>query len=338
ANQVSAAVDGDMTLVIWFSYLNNTHWGVFGARIAGDGTVLDPNGFFIADVGRDPTAAAISRGEQGFQLLWPDSETSSRKLLTATVFRDGGGGVDTTFALADLSATNTLALPSLGFDGVHHYGVYTDRSEPAPGIRLVQFDEDGGVAGDGGELLSTPGAFTYPGAIQCAEGECVLVYSELVGNAYELRGLQLSSDGGRRSFGNSLVTQPDDELLPTATPGDGGWLLSWARYQGAPFGGLRAVSRVIDPNATIPDAGSDGGVVDGGFTDAGFTDGGFSDAGITDGGELPDGGAPGRLHLRVGCGCDGASDLSVFALLLAASAVGIARRRSKARRGAERPV
>ncbi|MFL5319485.1 MAG: hypothetical protein ACJ790_07490 [Myxococcaceae bacterium] len=325
---IVAASTGELALAVWSTFASTGGFHISAARIAADGTVLDFDGLPVATSPNASPLMAVSPGANGFQLVWLTYVFygNPTTLYTASVFPDGGGVNETTTALLTMPGSQSQPSPALGFDGAHHYATWVDGADGTghPTIRLLQFDEDGGVAVDGGETLSAAGANGTPGEISCGPSDCTVLYSELFGGSYELRGTVFSSDGGRRSFGRSLVTQSDDEVLPSSAAGDAGWLLTWARYQAAPYGSLRVMSRVIDGPGLGVDAGSDAGSTDGG-TDAGELDAGGTDAGEQDAGEsIP----PVRLQLRVGCGCDSAGSVSLFAFAVVASLVFGRRRRA----------
>ncbi|MFL5319484.1 MAG: hypothetical protein ACJ790_07485 [Myxococcaceae bacterium] len=322
ANLTTATV-GSTTLVLWMSYDSTaSHWMVYGARVASDGTVLDPNGFVIADTGYIGAQISASAGERGFQVIWSDYSGSfgPPRLLTASIDADAGT-LGAASVLVTTSGRNYALSPSLGFDGVHHFATWVEKPDAIAAVRLIEFDEDGGVIGDGGELLSSSGADAVPGKLVCRDGECTAVYSELVGNTFQLRGLKFSADGGRQDLGSSLATVAEDEVSADIALGDAGWLLAWSRYQGAPYGTVRAIGRVLDGPVSFVDAGTDAGIDAG--SDAGVYDGGVPDGGERDAGEPSDGGEPARLRAHVGCDCDQVPTLGIIAGL----AVGVLLRR-----------
>ena len=68
----SVSSDGNTGLVVWSSYYESGGHAVFGARIAHDGTVLDPNGFPIATVDEAQRVPAIVWGGSNYFVAWED--------------------------------------------------------------------------------------------------------------------------------------------------------------------------------------------------------------------------------------------------------------------------
>jgi hypothetical protein len=68
-----AAFDGNNFLVVWCSPMDSVY-GVYGARISSDGTVLDPNGFLISDGAGIDLLPAVAFDSANYVVTWTRSD------------------------------------------------------------------------------------------------------------------------------------------------------------------------------------------------------------------------------------------------------------------------
>lgn len=117
----SVSSDGRDYLVVWQD-ARNGDFDVYGARIAADGAVLDPNGFPIATGPNIQFSPVVSADGTNYLVLWQESGSSGGRIYRAQVGSDG-----TVRALRDLSISTTAGAGlSVAFDGTSHLVTWRD--------------------------------------------------------------------------------------------------------------------------------------------------------------------------------------------------------------------
>ena len=97
----SVASDGSGWLVTWQDSRSGTSLDVYGARVSGSGTVLDPGGVAISTAPDDQTASALAWNGGGYVVAWQDARGvdldiyGSRVTAAGAVLDPGGLAVST---------------------------------------------------------------------------------------------------------------------------------------------------------------------------------------------------------------------------------------------------
>ena len=226
----SAAFDGTNYLVVWNRTLSTSEpWELRGARIARDGTLLDPDSFLISQLG-SPNNYVHANGATGYPQIafdgenyvvawldWPSAGWGSEPPLRVDAARvavsgqvlDPGG-----IPLSQGAATTYRSLAS-AFDGLNHLVLWSD----APDLHWRPLGTNGAPVGVPSELLLADAA-----------------------------GAAIGTDGS----GNSLLAAGYES---TSGPRVRGWLLTtWAQVS-VSLGGSGA-GRVISAPPGIDCGGS----------------------------------------------------------------------------------
>lgn len=128
------ANNGDVTLVVW----EDDRLGgadLFGARLARDGTLLDPDGLSIASGIALHTSPAVASDGSGFLVAYHQDDAGSTTLRAVTVGADGTINADVPGELAASSQRPAVAGGSLGYYVVWEAGSsIAGRSVSAAGV------------------------------------------------------------------------------------------------------------------------------------------------------------------------------------------------------------
>lgn len=150
----AVAFDGTNYLVVWVrsSYPNYSTWG---ARVAGDGTVLDPSGIAISgDTGYGNSPPAVASNGANWLVVWSDERSGNADIYGARIAPDGT--VLDASGLAISSATGTQSWPAVATYGDDYLVVWEDGRD-GTGFKDIYGAR---VAADGG-LLDPSGLPIY---------------------------------------------------------------------------------------------------------------------------------------------------------------------------------
>jgi large repetitive protein len=148
---VRIAFDGTNALVVWRDQRNG-NWDLYGARVAADGTVLDPEGLLLVVGSREPLNPDLACGGGTCLLVWDELRdgTLGREIVGARISSNGqvlepGGFLISNFALAQSN-------PAVAFDGTNFLVVWEDFRHYALGQEVY-----GARVTPGGQVLDGMG-------------------------------------------------------------------------------------------------------------------------------------------------------------------------------------
>jgi len=84
------AFDGKSWLVVWADRRTGTSYDIFGARVAGTGQVLDPNGILIANAVGDQVDPKVGFDGSSFVVVWQDWRDASAPRIYGTLVQTSG--------------------------------------------------------------------------------------------------------------------------------------------------------------------------------------------------------------------------------------------------------
>jgi hypothetical protein len=153
----SIAWNGAEYLAVWQDH-RGSNYDVYGARIAPDGTVLDPLGFPISTAGRDQRdPRVVSNGSQ-FLVAWDDSRGANLEVYAARVDGNGtvldSGGID-----VSNGAASDQELPAVAWNGSHYLVAWEDlRSDASGDIEAARLSPTGTVLDPSGIAVAATGS------------------------------------------------------------------------------------------------------------------------------------------------------------------------------------
>lgn len=255
---VSSLGNSDVTLFVW-NDLRTGNADVFAARVAADGTVLDPDGIEIAGGDRVQGEPAVSFGGTSWLVTWSEEVTpGNRNVFALRVAADGSLPDGAPIAVAATSSDEHD--PAVSWDGSRYLLVWVDDAGPtARRIAGTTLQSNGTVNG-AAAFVSQATSDTDP-AIAVSGGVGLLAFTSLRdgnGNVYSIR-LQGASSGTlltRLSPADINLTAGNTakQERPAVASSGSGWLVAWedARNQGS--AGLDVFGTRVNAGGAAQDA------------------------------------------------------------------------------------
>ncbi|HSN92444.1 MAG TPA: hypothetical protein VLS93_14525, partial [Anaeromyxobacteraceae bacterium] len=186
-DQPVAAADGSLFLVAWVDRRSHEASEIHAARVALDGTVLDPVGFLVAGGPGTRRAPAVAAGGGVFLVAWEEVNGSYGTLRGLRVGADGSL-VDA----APFDAGSEASLPSpriaAAFDGTTFRLAWVTASASSSAtccIRLASAGADGALLGAAKVIYTSSfgscGAPVPPAALACEGATCLVAWAQAAG-------------------------------------------------------------------------------------------------------------------------------------------------------------
>jgi hypothetical protein len=238
-DQVSpyVATDGANYLVVWEDYRNAETAGVdvYGARVTGSGTVLDPDGIPISTGDYDQLAPAAAAGLGGYLVVWEDgrnlattgADIYGSRVSSAGAVLDAGGLPICTVNSAQYSA-------AVAFDGTHYLVVWSDERN----LGVTGVDVYGTRVTTSGTVLDSPnipiiqaaGDDIFP-AVASAAGGFLVVWEDGRNSATtgdEIFGTRITDAGVVSDPGGlAIAVTPGYEATPAVAASGTNYLVVW---------------------------------------------------------------------------------------------------------------
>ena len=125
-NTPAVAFDGTNYLVVWQDYRNVTTTGydIYGARVAPDGSILDPAGFVICNAESHQWQPSVAFDGTNYLVTWDDQRNFSHKIY-GTRISTSGIVLDTAGIEISIGSGQKYN-PALAFDGTNYFVVWED--------------------------------------------------------------------------------------------------------------------------------------------------------------------------------------------------------------------
>ncbi len=116
--------DGTNYLVVWQDHRNG-YWDIYGARVTGEGQVLDPGGILICGAPGDQIYPAVGFDGTNYLVVWQDYRSGTRYDIYAVRVSPGGAVLDPAgVRIAQLA--DGRSSPAVGFDGVNYLVLWSE--------------------------------------------------------------------------------------------------------------------------------------------------------------------------------------------------------------------
>ena len=220
----------------WFLVWRDNSTGLqypFGARIASDGSVVDPDGILLSTGNNAQVNPVAGRGADGWLLVWSDSRSFGNDLL-GTRFDNGGTKLDDpSFPIA--SAARQQSLPDVSFDGTQYLAVWTDARAATRDIFAGRIGSDGSVI-DGSGFAVSNGARdqTAPAIAWSDSSSGLVVWQDRRGSDFDVLAAVVDSSGTVTSSDLIVCNAVDDQLRPAVAfdPQSAVFLVVWSDERG----------------------------------------------------------------------------------------------------------
>jgi MYXO-CTERM domain-containing protein len=220
----------------WFLVWRDNSTGLqypFGARIASDGSVVDPDGILLSTGNNAQVNPVAGRGEDGWLLVWSDSRSFGNDLL-GTRFDDGGSKLDDP-SLAIASAARQQSLPDVSFDGTQYLAVWTDARAATRDIFAGRIGSDGAAIDGSGFVVSNGGRDQTAPAIAWSDSSSgLVVWQDRRGSDFDVLAAIVDSGGTVTASDLIVCDAADDQLRPAVAfdPQSSVFLVAWSDERG----------------------------------------------------------------------------------------------------------
>ncbi len=264
----SVAFDGTNYLAIWSDARNNTfgkiNYDIYGARIAWDGSLLDPNGIAICKAKNNQSSAVVAGSAGMFLAVWKDERYGMYGTpgdIFGARITDSGTVLDTN-GIAICTLPTIQDFPAIASGSNDFFVVWVNQSD----LFGTRIGTDGIVAIHNGKSLirsDAPSGVAYP-ALAFNGSEYLVVWSEVpdINNTgYDILGLRVGSlgtpiDPAPITISSRPGYQPHAAVASNGTD----FLAAWVDYASSTFdifaARVAASGTVLDPNGSSVESNS----------------------------------------------------------------------------------
>ncbi|MCX5801250.1 MAG: T9SS type A sorting domain-containing protein [Candidatus Eisenbacteria bacterium] len=229
------ASDGTDFLVVWEDNRGRSY-DIYGARVSGGGSVLDPGGIAISTGARTERGPAVAFDGTSYLVVWHDYRSGTYSdIYGARVGTDGSvldpGGI------AISTATNYQFNPAVAFDGTNCLVVWEDWrnyysgwDDPVyPDIYGARVSVDGSVLDPGGIAISTGAYEKWCPAIAFDGTNYLVVWEDNRSSGYsDIYGARVGMDGSVLDpDGIAISTAAHIQYLPAVASDGTDYLVVW---------------------------------------------------------------------------------------------------------------
>jgi hypothetical protein len=253
------AFDGTNYLVVWADeraeptedFFNFTSM-LFGARVAPDGTVLDPVGFIISpSLVESPNVAA---GVGQFLVTWAQPDSFNPQDIYGARVGSDGQVLDTT--PVRISRGGRSRNPSVAFDGARYFVVWNDSraSSTVYDIYGAQVTPDGTVVQASDIAIATGSANQVSPGIASGGGVSLVTYvdsGKIVARLYDSNGVLLGSE-------LTVTSSTQNQDNPAVAFGGGNFLIVWRERYSSSSSNTAIQGRLVTPSGGLLGAGATG--------------------------------------------------------------------------------
>lgn len=212
----TVAYGNGMYLVAWTDERTGNS-DIYGAWIATDGSVLDPNGFPISTAGGYQRAPAIAFDGTNFMVAWQDNRNNLDWDIYASRVTPGGAALDP-LGIPVASGNNTQQAPAIAFDGTNYRIVWSEGGDLWS--RLVTV---GGAPAAAAGYLDINGVNS---SIACNATKCFVAHDALY-NDSEIRGVLVDKAGQITALSGDIATVSGHQSNPSVACDGTNFLVAW---------------------------------------------------------------------------------------------------------------
>lgn len=246
----AVASDGSNYLVVWQDY-RNSNYDIYGSRVDGDGTALDPLGLTLSIAVNTQEYPAVVYGGSSYFVAWNDTRNSWNNDIYGARVATNGGVTDPTGILMS-SAPNTQYAPAVAYDGTNYLVVWHDyRSTINYDIYGTRVGPDGTVLDTTGIAVSTAASHQTNPAVAFDGTNYLVVWQDARSGNYDIYGTRISKGGGvLNGSGIAISTNASTQYYPDIAFDGTNYVVVWQDYRN---GAADIYGTRVGPDGTVLD-------------------------------------------------------------------------------------
>jgi len=248
----AVAFDGTNYLVVWQDN-RGSGFDLYGVRVSGSGTVLDPSGFAISGASGHQRNPAVAFDGTNYLVAWEDTRTSSSSDIFAARVSPAGTVLDAN-GLSLCPRFGAQEHPAVAFDGTNSLVVWSDAgTSSARDIYGTRVSRAGAVLDPTFFGISTDSSDQASPAIAFDGTNYLVAWSDYRNNSTaDVYGARVSKTGSVLDVSGLQLAGGPESQTDAALAYDGtNYLLVWSDYQTFPSSNLSA--RRVRPTGTPAD-------------------------------------------------------------------------------------
>ena len=189
------ATDDTTAFVVWYDRRNGTSYDIYGARVDGDGNLLDPAGILIAHGSSHDPYPAVGSDGTNYLVVWGyrSAGASTYDIYGTRVSKQGELLDAEPFIISD--ATGNQTNPSVAFDSTNYLVVWHDTRGGTYDIYGTRVSQDGTVLNPAGISISTAAENQYMPNISFDGTNHMVVWADERNATLDIYGSRIDQDG-----------------------------------------------------------------------------------------------------------------------------------------------
>lgn len=248
-DEPAACFDGTNYMVVWREFRDGA-MGIYGARVAVSGEVLDGEGILLSIAGRAPSSPAISFDGVNYTVVWDDWSDGYKGVFGTRV--SPAGVVLDPERIDIANSARRQEAPAIAFDGTNYMVVWQD--EPGGSdIYGARVGTNGEVLDPGGKLISPSIRLKRDPAIAFDGTNYLVIWEDELHNTWhDVYGTRVSPSGAVLDpAGIAISTASQWQLFPTLAFDGVNYMVVWVDWRNGPAAiyGARVTpsGAVLDP-------------------------------------------------------------------------------------------
>ena len=242
----------------WFAVWRDNSIGLqypYGARIAADGSLIDPDGILLATGNNAQVDSVNARSDDGWLLLWSDSRAVGNDVLGVR-FDPAGAKIDDSPRTIS-GAARQQNQPDLEWSGSDYVAVWSDARGANRDVFAARIDVGGTVMDENGFAITSAARDQTMPAIAWSDGSSgLVVWQDRRAGNFDIFGAVIDSDGSVVAADLVVSDVAGDQLRPSVAfdPERSVYLVVWQDRRAGP-GETDIYGARVDTSGNVLDPG-----------------------------------------------------------------------------------
>jgi hypothetical protein len=247
------AFDGTSFFVTWTDGRSGSGYDIYGARVAPDGTVLDPSGISVSTATDEQYYPAVAFDGTRFLVAWEDYRSGSSYDIYGARVTTGGIVLDPS-GIPISTAANDQRYPVLAFGGTNFLAAWRDpRNGSGSDVYGARVTTGGTVLDPSGILIPTAANAQYCPASAFDGTNYLVTWQDIRNGTLDIYGARVTPGGTVLDpSGFSISAAAHDQCCPALAFDGANYLVTWQDARNGTFDiyGARVTpgGAVLDPS------------------------------------------------------------------------------------------